>query len=67
MDEVRISGSEAGGAHIAGNLATMICGVGNDVEQDVIDLAGPGFSFAIHIPDLMRQTGLFAFLEVRPP
>src|SRR5207244_10966075 len=41
VDEVRISGSQAGGAHVAGNLATMICRVGNDVEQNVIYLAGP--------------------------
>src|SRR5438046_506438 len=48
-------------------LATMICGVGNDLKQDVIDLAGPAFSLAIHIADLVQQTRLFAFLEVRPP
>ena len=66
VDEVCIRGSEAGGAHVAGNLATMICGVGNDVEQNVIDSVGPAFSPAIHIADVVRQTGLFAFLEVNP-
>ena len=64
MDEIRVSGSEPGGAHVAGNLPAMICGMGNDVEQHVVDSAGPAFSLAIHIFNLPRQTVFLAFLEV---
>ena len=52
VDEIGVSGCEAGGAHVAGNLAAMIRGVGDDVEQYVINLACPAFSFAIYILDL---------------
>ena len=52
MNEVRVSGSMAMGAHVAGDLAAMMRRVHDNVSKNVLDRAGPGFPFAVLVCDL---------------
>src|SRR5579859_938399 len=55
MDEIRIGGALSTFAHVAGDLPAMICGVRDDMRQDVHNGASPGFALAVLVCKGLRN------------
>jgi hypothetical protein len=56
--KVGIGRTESGSPHIRGNLPAMVCRVHDDVQQNILLLAGELFSLRVFVIDRVRETGL---------
>ena len=60
VDKIGVGGSESGGAHGRRHLPAMMSRMRDQVDQDVVLAAAPGFTLAVLIGDGRGQAGFAA-------
>jgi len=67
VNEIGVGGSKSGGSHISGDLAAMISGVHDHMQQNVILPVGPVLAFAVFVADRAGKAGFAGGIQVILP